>query len=245
MTPTIDAPAESSPAVEQEISIPKSGTAEYAEWRSTGKVPEPKAASTPAKETPAKGADAPAEKTAPASEPGDKQERRKTADSRLNELLDDLREAGLTPKALKTFKQDYQRAQAEKPREAAPEQTAKPASDPKAPVKPKPEDLEANPWSEYDAAKDNHLEDLAEYKADRKVESERERLKQEAQTKELQDKVSDAEKRYGTETRQTIQKTATAIFNDAKISPAVKAMVNDSPVMVDLLYVLGSKAGDS
>ena len=38
--------------------------------------------------------------------------------------------------------------------------------------------------------------------------------------------------------------TATAVFEDSRIPGVVKSLVNDSPVLVDLLYVLGSKAED-
>lgn len=239
METTQTAPAESSPA---QAVVPKPGTTEYADWRINGTVPKPKAASAPAKETPAEG-EKPEAKVAPGSESGkEKQERRSNADTRLNELLDDLREAGLTPKALKSFRSDYQRTQAA-PEKPATEKTANPA-DPKAPVKPKASDFEGKPWSDYEAAKDKYFEDLADYRAGKAVESDRERQRQEAQTKELEGRVTDAEKRYGTETRQTIQKTANTIFTDAKVPPAVKAMVNDSPVMVDLLYVMGSKPAD-
>jgi hypothetical protein len=240
MSTTLTPPAESSPAT---TTFTPDAPEARSEFMKTGVMPEPKADSTPAKETPAEG-EKPEAKAAPGSESGKPQERRNTADTRLNELLDDLREAGLTPKALKSFKSDYQRTQAE-PAKAATEKTDNPAGvDPKAPVKPKASDFEGKPWSEYEAAKDKYFEDLADYKAGKAIEADRSARQQEAQTKELQDRVTDAEKRYGTETRQTIQKTANAIFNDAKVPPAVKAMVNDSPVMVDLLYVMGSKAED-
>lgn len=209
----------------------------------TGNMPAPKADPTPAKEIPADG-QKPEAKSAPDSEPGKPQEPRKSnADTRLNELLDDLREAGLTPKALKSFKSDYQRTQTEAAR--PPEQTAKPVeSGPKAPVKPKAEDFEGKSWAEYEAAKDKYFEDLADFKAANAIENDRRARHAEAQQKELQGKVDAAKERYGPEADKTIRETADTIFGDPKISGVVKSLVDDSPVLVDLMYVLGGKPDD-
>ena len=107
----IDVQPESSPAT---LEVPRDGAA-YAEWRQTGKLPEakpaqPKGESAPPKESSAEGRE-PKEKVAPASEAGNKEQEkpkppRDNAASRLNELLEDLRKAGLTPAELKTFKSD-------------------------------------------------------------------------------------------------------------------------------------------
>ena len=106
----IDVQSESSPVIE----VPRDGAA-YAEWRQTGKLPEakpaqPKGESAPPKESSAEGQE-PKGKPAPASEAGNKEQEkpkppRDNAASRLNELLEDLRKAGLTPAELKTFKSD-------------------------------------------------------------------------------------------------------------------------------------------
>lgn len=244
MSTTLTQPAVSSPATTAPMEVPK-GDSAYAKWRMTGELPEPQAESAPAPEThPAEG-EKPEAKIAPVSEAGNKQEpRRSNADTRLNDILDDLREAGLTPKALKTFKNDYQRSQTEPTNKPAPEQTAKPVIDPKAPVKPKQEDFEGKPWAEYDAARDKYFEELADYKATKAIEGDRQRRAAETQQRDLQEKVTAAEKRYGETAKTTIDSTAKTIFNDAALSPLVKGMVNDSPVLVDLLYALGSKGDD-
>ncbi len=57
-------------------------------------------------------------------------------------------------------------------------------------------------------------------------------------------KLAEAATRYGETAETTIRETSSTIFSDAKIQGVVKAMVNDSPVFVDLLYVLGSKPED-
>lgn len=244
MTPTLDAPAESSPAPVTEqrhtptVEVPQ-GEAR-AEWLKTGHLPEakPKADPATAKETSAAG-DKPKE-TSPASEAGkQEQPKRGNADTRLTALLDDLREAGLTPAQLKTFKQDYKRNEAA-PQTAAPEQTAKPADG--APQKPDPKDFEGKSWAEYDAAKDEYSEKLAEYKASQAIEKFRNDQQQETATREMSAKLNDASKRYGETAEATIRDTSGAIFADKKIPDAVKAVINDSPVLVDLLYTLGSDA---
>ena len=157
----VDVQTESSPAIE----VPRDGAA-YAEWRQTGKLPEakpaqPKGESAPSKESTAEGRE-PKEKVAPVSETGNKEQEkqkplRDNAASRLNELLEDLRKAGLTPAELKTFKREAQKAteQVEQPK-AAPEKTENP-TEVKPPVKPKYEDFKT--LVEYEAARAKYFED--------------------------------------------------------------------------------------
>ena len=240
MSETLTAPAESSPAPQAAPVMPKPGTSEYAQWRMTGDIPEPKADPAPAKETPAKAKAE--EKPAPASEPGDKQERRQktSADTerRINEIMADLKAAGFTPAELKSFRRhEYQRINAE-PGKPAPEQTVKPAVDPKAPVMPKPGDFEGKPWAEYEAARDKAIEELIDYKAERKVEAERQRIKTEAEAKDMRDRLDATAERYGADARGVIEKTA-KIFDDSSVNVVVKALLNDSPILTDLLYVIG------
>ena len=249
MSTAVTTPAASSPApvIHTTLEAPVRGEAR-AEWLKTGNLPEPpKEESAPSKETPAAG-EQPAENSAPASETGkEKQEQRQSkADVRLNEILDDLREAGLTPKALKSFKDEWQRKQQQaEPAQAAPEKTENPAdSKLKPPVKPKPEDFEGKPWSEYEAAKDKYAEDLAEYKAAKAIEDFQVRQQQEAQGRELQSKLAEAKTRYGDEAESTIRTTADSVFRDAKVPDSVKRRINKSPILVDLLYVLGEKPGN-
>lgn len=248
MFTAITPPAESSPASVNTTVFAPAGDAR-AEWLKSGAIPEtpkPEESAT-SKESSAEG-DKPEGKAAPASEAGkqnQEQKQRSNADTRLNELLDDLRAAGLTPKALKTFTQEYERKQQQaEPQKAATEKTDNPASDLKAPVKPKSEDFEGKPWAEYEAAKDKYSEDLAEYKAKKAVDDFRQQQKQEVASRELRQKLTDAKTRYGDDAESTISTTAGTIFNDPKISGIVKSLVNESPVLVDVLYVLGEKAGD-
>jgi hypothetical protein len=239
-TVTPDVQAESSPAIE----IPRDAAA-YAEWRKTGKLPEASARGSQEEaqsSDPAEGEE-PKGKTAPASETGNKTQEKNKSQARLNELLADLRDAGLSPAELKKFKDNYQRkgqatetVAAQKP----PEQTAKPA-ELKAPVKPKPEDFKT--LDEYEAAKDKYTEELADYRADVKIQQYREGLAKEAQQRAFNEKMEGAIKRYGTESGEVISRTSRAFFDANQnpiVSPAVIAIINDSPVWTDLLYTLGS-----
>lgn len=71
----------------------------------------------------------------------------------------------------------------------------------------------------------------------------RQQTAQEAQNKELATKLADARSRYP-DADAAIAPAAKAILGDAAVPPVVKALVDGSPVMIDLLYVLGSKADE-
>jgi hypothetical protein len=92
---------------------------------------------------------------------------RDNAATRLNELLQDLRKAGLTPAELKTYKREAQKAaeQVEQPKPAG--ETENP-TELKQPVKPKADDFET--YEKYEAARDKYFEDMAEYRAAKKFE---------------------------------------------------------------------------
>jgi hypothetical protein len=225
-------PAESSAAEPTTLEVPKGGQ-EYAEWRMTGKTRQSKEASTPSSEK----AD---------SEPA-KQERkaRSNADSRLTELLNDMREAGISPAELKSFKQTYQKVQQATPQEqqqpkATPEHTDKPAADAtnKAPKRPRLDEWTGT-MGEYEEAVDKFYDELTDYKLNHLKLEEQQR----EQRKQLVAKIADATTRYGDTAESTITFTANSLFT-ADIHPAVKQLVDQSPVVVDLCYVLGTRDGE-
>jgi hypothetical protein len=239
--------AESSPAATAfEIPTDSEG---YSNWRTTGELPaKPKAASK--ESTPAPGESAPpSEKTAPASEPGKHTQEakpRSTAETRLNELLADLKKAGLSPAELKTFKREAQReAQADDKPKAASETTAKPAASTelKPPDKPDRANWKGT-WEELEAAMDKYHEDMAEFKAQVAVQKARQEDAQKAETERMQQKLEDAKKRYGAEAEPKIIETAQAVFGDKEVSNAVKIMLGSSDIITDLVYVMGSDAAE-
>jgi hypothetical protein len=226
------------------------GSTEYAAWRMTGKTPaaapaaKPKPEASAASSNETSGAGEKSAESTPASEPGEEQEAkpRSNAVTRLNELLADLKHAGLSPSELKTFKREAQQAAKpeteSKPKEA-PEQTAKPAE---APKKPKQEDFKT--WEEFDAARDKYNEDYVAYQTQKAIGEYRAQQAGEKMQADLKAKLDDAKGRYGDEAQPTIVSSAKAIFNDAAVSPVITTMLNESTVLTDVLYTLGSKAED-
>lgn len=235
--------AESSPAPEAApVEVPREPQA-YAEWRKTGKTPapaaKPKVEASAASENSSAEGDEPEGKSAPAPEAGhqqqDKPKPRSNAETRLNELLADLRQAGLTPAELKTFRKQLQN-QNQPP--AAPEKTEKPAGS-EAPKKPKLEDYKT--YQEYEDARDTYYEELADYKAGKKLDDFRMQAAQQHAQQELAGKVAEATKRYGADATGTIAEAARGIWHDQAIPEGVKQFFSGSPALVDTLYVLGSK----
>ena len=233
-------PVESSSAAP--IEVPRDPQA-YQKWRQTGETPAapkttpvtrtPKADPAPAKESSEAPVDG-AENDAPASEAGTQQEpkKRSNAETRLKDLLDDLKRAGLSPAELKTFKREAQKDEATGTEaKAAPEPTVQPSG----PVEPKLEDFES--YEKFQEA-------MVDYRVDKKFHEREERAKAAEQQKEIDKTLEAARSRYGDATDTTIGSTAKAVFSDAKIPSAVKALINDSPVMVDLLFTLGSKEAE-
>jgi hypothetical protein len=237
MSDVITPAAESSP---QSIEVPTEPKA-YQQWRQTGEVT-PKAAPAPAKkssDTSVEGEGTQASEKATDSETEKKNQEHKPskAEARLNELLDDLRKAGYTPAELKTLRKEAKAAAAEPESKPKPEHTEKPAVDEAAPKKPKADDFKT--WEEYEAARDQYLEEMADYKATKAVEKDRAERRQEAAQKEMTERLNAAKARYGDGSDVTIVETAKAIFQDQTIPGAIREVLNESDVLPDVLYTLG------
>lgn len=249
-----DVQAESSPAT---VSVVNLTAEQRSTWRKTGEMPtiedKPKAAPAPAKkessaaETSAKdGESGEAESTASAPEAEESVQgparKRGTAETRLQEILSDLKRAGLSPSELKTFKKEIQKHQANE---------TQAASSTAAPEKAEPQtyaewrktfkadkwtdewskEHSDQPYEEAIAAMNDHLDEV------------RSRFRQREQATQAQqtfykEQLAEAKKRYP-DTETVIKPTLEAITSDESVHPVVKAMVGNSPVMVDLLYTLG------
>jgi hypothetical protein len=229
--------AASSPAP-QTFEIPSDPKANL-EWRKTGELP------ASAKEGTPKEASTPSKENASAANRKDG-----AAATRLNELLADLKKAGLSPEELKTFKREAQQAAStDAPAKAAPEKTANP-QELVAPVKPKMSDK--NPdgtdkyktWEELDEAKDAYHDAMATYRAKLAVAEDRQARAAEAQQQTFAQKVTEAKARYGDQTEATIGNATRAILSEEGIHLAVKDLVGGSPVLVDVMYALGSDAAE-
>jgi hypothetical protein len=229
------------------------------EWRTTGKLPgnapagdgKPKEDSTPSNKN---ASDDNSSETAAASATAPKQEKTKqpTAADRLNEVLADLKKAGLTPAELKSFKREAQAAAPTTettPAKAAPEKTANPQGLEK-PVKPTMKDTKADgtpkfaAWEDFDAAKDEYHDAMAEYRAKVAVLEDRQARAAEAQQQTLAQKVSEAKARYGDQTEATIGNATREILGAEGIHLAVKDLIGGSPILVDVMYALGSDPAD-
>ena len=93
-----------------------------------------------------------------------------------------------------------------------------------------------NPTSTYEdanAAMADHLGDVREHFT--KVGQQRE-----AERRELESKVSDARSRYGDELDEVLKPTVSRILGDQSVSVAVKQMINESELLPDVIFTLGS-----
>lgn len=252
-TAPVEGAAESSPA---SFEIPKAGTEAYAEWRmNSGRTPEePKAEGEDAGK-PKEEASASSKSESPASEAGSKQDKqqhkpaRKNADDRIEEWLADIKTLGLKPSDLKLSREEFAKrfapadsgqrsAVSDQPKAESPKLTAESSNQP--PKKPEFKDFNGD-YDAFDAAKDKYFEDLAEYKAKAAVEAERIAQAQREQQKTFRQKLDEAKERYGAKADQAIVKVAQQISGDKQIHPAVKVLLDESPVLADLLYVMGSE----
>ena len=212
-SPAAEAPTTPSKS-EEPVSVPTNAE-DYAEWRTTGKLPEKKSPSP-------KEASAPSKKTVtPDSEHGAQQKRR-NADSRKEELNREIRDL--------IAKRDQAKQEVEAPAKKDVKPIAEPSTaqpvDPKRPVKPKAEDFKD--WAAYETAKDKYDEDLADYKAEQKIQEYEQRQRQSAQTQALQVKLDEAKSRYGDEAEPKIMDTAKTVFDDKAIPIAIKTAIGRS-----------------
>jgi len=220
---------------------PPADAESYSKWRLTGEMPEqkkskPKPEETSAASESAEGESQPdqPEESAPGPEPGTKkQEHRKgSAADRLNELISDLRRAGLTPSELKTFRREAQAPAAQPP---PPQTSVTPPPPPPKLTEPKLEDFKT--WEEFRTAERAYN--------DQRIESRvLELVMQQQNQQQAAAKFNEARQRYGDEGAKTVQATAGVFFNDQAIHPAIKGLLNESPVLADLLYVMGSDQGE-
>lgn len=221
----------------QTIEIPKSGSAEYAEWRISGKLPE-KATSTQAESSPADtpketapedAADSAATKT---QEP--KRKRDFGAEARIKELTDELK---LVRRELEESRRPTQTQAESSPARPEPQQPQT-YKDWRARFNAKQwieQYVTENPQTSYEdanAAMADHMADVRDFFRGREQQ-------QQAQQREIASKVSEARERYEN-FDQVIKPALGAIVSDPQISLSVKGMLNDSSVLPDLIFTIAS-----
>ena len=209
------------------------------EFRSTGKMPEvkPKAAPAPASVAPAESV---AEsETAKQQEHTEKHtsKPKQTAEQRIEQLeatIEKIRKgAGIERTAKTESSTSNPASKEEKP--APPRNYQEWRKTFKAPEWVQ-EYAKANPEATYEdanAAMADYLADVRDQYKDREAQ-------QQALAKELDAKVADAKARYPNY-QEVIDPAIDAILNDKDIVGVVKAMLNESEVLPDLMFTIGSK----
>ena len=199
------------------------------EWRKTGVLPS-KESPKPADSEPAKSeakATTEAEKAAPAPEAGNKHQeprKRSDAESRIKELL-----------------AENKRLKSERDSQPAPQKAAEPAKPETQYTRPKPTltDKTSDGKAKY-ADYEEYVDAVADWRSEQRLEQYKRDEAIKAQTTKLQEELREAKTRYP-DVDTIIKPTSDRLFNDQQIAPAVKAVFDQSPVLVDLLYVMGSK----
>lgn len=232
-------PAAATPEPSAPVSVPTDPES-YAEWRQTGKLPDKddKPSKREASASSKTSVDEESEKGAPVSETGNKG--RENAETRIKRLVSERDSFKARLEALETGKKDAPAASSTAPAKDAKAESSTAQETDKRPVRPKQEDFDT--WSAYEAAQDKYLEDLADYKASKRLEEHTQRQRQEAATREMQQRLDGARERYGQEAETKIISTAESVFADNGVAPALKAAIGRSDVIVDALYVMGSDA---
>lgn len=211
------------------------------EWRKTGLRPEPSpAAPAPAKE-PEKVSDAATTaEPAAASEAAIRQEpKRETAEDRKRQLNTEIRDL---LRHRDSIKREIEVAEQSKPKAETSSATVKPKGL-EPPVEPQESDFKT--WEEFRKAEKKYTKDLAVYESQKAIRDYEAQREQSEQAKSLQQQLDEGRKRYP-DLDKVIKPVAAMLEDPTKhgISPTVAGMINSSPVLADLLYVIGSNEAD-
>jgi hypothetical protein len=210
---------------------PKSGTPEYAEWRTTGKLPEkkqPKADPGPADKVKEPTSDAADPETA--SKPQEQhtgRKRKPDAEARIRELTEENRQLKEEREKVKPA------AEQPKPAQQAREHALtrpKPTSDAKG--------SDGNP--KY-ATYEEYVEDLTDWKAEQREAMQQRDQAEKASMAEIAKQLESARTLYGKEEAdKVIYPTNKAISEDQAIPVGVKEILGESEVFPHILFTIGS-----
>lgn len=199
-------------------------------WNKTGDIPEAPKKSEPAPTDPPKAAISEGEpKSAAEPEPAKPQEKDKKERKPGEKLSAEERISQLTAEVKLLKERDRERESAAKPTE----KTETKAEAEKAPERPNPFKWAGTP-EDYDAA----VAKYEEYRDQKAIRDFQQRQAQESAQKEMTAKLDDARKRYP-DAEERIIPAVNAIISDKQIPNAIKALLDDSDVLPDLMYVLG------
>lgn len=216
---TAVAESSSAPPVVETVSLPRSGTSEYAEWRISGDLPETNIESKPEKEESAPSTEVAEAVASPAQT---EQERRKAkSKERFDELLAEN----------KRIKAELESARAPKP-------VTEPVKQKATQQEPTPEDKNADGSQKFKTYEE-YTKALARWEIKQEMAEQAREQQQRTQNQEVQAKVKEAEARYPN-FRDIAGPTVEAIVKNQDISPVVKQMLNDSDIFPDLIFTIGS-----
>lgn len=201
-----------------------------AEFRKTGNLPEP-----PKREEAAPSSEAQAAETSPAPEAENKQQEKKpaekpkpTAEDRIAQLEATIEKIRKGAGIEKTQKAESSPAKVEQPIQQPQFTRPKPTADDK--------NKDGSPkFQTYE----DFVEDLADWKAEQRWAAQQREQAQQAQARELNAKVAEARSRYEN-FDEILQPTIDAIVGDTDVAGVVKQMLNDSDILPDLIFTIGS-----
>lgn len=199
-------------------------------WRETGNVPDkPKPQDSAPAEPPKEATSEPEGESAAEPESATPQEKGKRAKPGAEERI----------KQLIAKNKELEKQLAERTR--TPEAAAQPPvnKQPQGPrSEPKLDDVTEDGKPKY-ASYEDWLADLRKYDREQILADVEQRSAHQAAEREMKAKVEEGKSRYS-DFEETIRPVATTLLSDVDIPLAVKQFVNDSPYMMDLLYVIGS-----
>lgn len=233
MTPDVMEAAPSAATIETPapIEIPRSGTPDYAKWRIDGTIPDKPSPKT-ADPAPADTSKETASVTAPAPEPGKSQESRRKpdAEARIRELSEENRRV----------KAELEEARKPKSADPAPAKPTQQVTRPKPTVEDKGPDGKPK-YGTYE----EYVEELADWKAEQRIAAREREQSVAQQATALSKQLEEARTRY--ENYDTVTAPVIQDLLKPDVPKEVFALLNDSPVLADLLYTIGgteaSKAG--
>lgn len=201
-----------------------------AEFRRTGNLPEP-----PKKAEAKSEPDTESEPAAEADEPQEQESKPKTkpkqnAQERIAQLKRTIEKieagAGIKPELKQEAKSELRR----EPVAPQPVQFTRP--------RPTTEDRKPDGKPAYETYEE-FVEDLADWKAEQRIAAERRTQAEQQQIREVQEKAREARERYE-RFDEIIQPTVDRIIEDKGVYGVVKQMINESEVLPDLMFTLGS-----
>lgn len=213
---------------------------ERSTWRETGKLPEAKSTAdvkesvpdSDPEDSPAVASDSATEQTQQKPKPHLKT--KDDTEKRFKELTERLKKAEERAEAAERARQPERR---ESKQDSVPAPEAyKPLEESKY--------FADNPKATYEdfvrAAARHEAKWEAKQEIEKAIMGERQRISQEAAAKELTTKMKEAKERYP-DVQEKVVSATNSIMGDQQIPVAIKALLNDSDVLVDLMYVLNEE----